>query len=247
MSDDFGARRDGPDPAGGGSGGRHRAPDGGAAAGPEAGTRPLPTAERPPAEEAPAEAAGPAYHPQPAVGRVRRLWSSRRVPAALLALVVLGASALLLYDLAVVRAGGSAAPWRRTLAQDLAHRPLDDVFTTIGAAVAVVLGLWLLVLALTPGVRAVLPMRRPGPHVRPVLTRPAAALVLRDRAMEVPGVQSVRLKVGRRRAKAKAVSHFRDLDEVREDLRDTLEESVDRLGLAHRLHTRVRVRRPARR
>lgn len=97
------------------------------------------------------------------------------------------------------------------------------------AALAVALGIWLIVLAVTPGLRQVLPMRQVAPDVRSGLDRAAAALVLRDRAMEVAGVQSVRVKVSRRKAKAHAVSHFRELDEVRADLDAALGEGLRQL------------------
>ena len=62
---------------------------------------------------------------------------------------------LLLYDVAAVRAGRTAMPGGGTLADELATRPLDDVWVIVGAAaVAVALGLWLLVLARRPPVCA---------------------------------------------------------------------------------------------
>ncbi|WP_461014085.1 DUF6286 domain-containing protein [Streptomyces daliensis] len=177
-------------------------------------------------------------------GRAARFWSARRVPAAIVALLLLAGTGVLLYDVASVRAGRPGMAWRRTLADELASRRLDDTALTVGAAVAAVLGLWLLLLALTPGRRKLLPMRRDVPHVRAGLERKAAALVLRDRAMEVSGVQSVQVKVKRRKVKARAQSHFRDLDEVRTDLDDALDDGIRQLGLARRLGLSVRVRRP---
>ncbi|MFE6779241.1 DUF6286 domain-containing protein [Streptomyces sp. NPDC057702] len=185
----------------------------------------------------------------PAAGapeRARRFWASRRLPSALLALVVLGASGLLLYDVAAVRADRAAMRWRRRLGDELATRPLDDVWIVTGAAVAMALGLWLIVLALTPGRRGVLPMR-PDPEIRAGLDRSAAALVLRDRAMEVPGVRTVRVDAGRRRVRVRAQAHFRELDEVRSDLDAALDDGVRALGLARRPGLRVQVRRPTRR
>ncbi|KUL43103.1 hypothetical protein ADL22_13580 [Streptomyces sp. NRRL F-4489] len=179
-------------------------------------------------------------------GRTGRFWSARRVPAAVVALVLLGCTGLLLYDVAAVRAGRPAMAWRRWLADELATRHLDDVWVLGAAALAVALGIWLLVLAATPGLRAVLPMRRTA-GVRAGLDRPAAALVLRDRAMEVSGVQSVRVAVGRRRARARAVAHFRELDAVRGDLTTALGEGLRELHLTHPPRLRVDVRRPKRR
>ncbi|MET9540738.1 DUF6286 domain-containing protein [Streptomyces sp. NPDC006553] len=184
-------------------------------------------------------------HPTP-TPRVRRFWSVRRIPAAVLAALVLGGAGLLLYDVAAVRADRTAMAWRRELADGLATRPLDDTWVVVGAAVAVVLGLWLLILAATPGLRAVLPMRREHADVRAGLDREAAALALRDRAMEVSGVQSVRVRVGRAKVAVKAVSHFRALDEVRADVETALAAGVDELALAHPPALTVRVARPPR-
>ena len=119
----------------------------------------------------------------------------------------------------------------------------------VGAAVAMALGLWLFLLAVTPGLRRLLPMRQPTGipgtgEVRAGLDRRAAALVLRDRAVQVPGVQSARGAVGRRKVKARAWAHFRDLDEVRADLDTELGEAVTSLGLARQPTLTVHVRRP---
>ncbi|MEV5599280.1 DUF6286 domain-containing protein [Streptomyces sp. NPDC052496] len=200
-----------------------------------------------PGRTGPADTGRPPCEETDGGGRARRFWAARRVPATLVALVVLGAAGLLLYDVAAVRADRPAMAWRKRLAAELASRHLDDVWVLVGAAVAVVLGLWLLILAITPGLRGVLPMRRTTPDVRGGLDRTAAALVLRDRAMEVPGVQSVRVAVGRRKAKARAVSHFRELDEVRSDLDAALGDGLRQLGLARRPALSVRVRRSAKR
>ncbi len=181
---------------------------------------------------------------EPGGGRARRFWSGRRVPAALTAAVLLGASGLLLYDVAAVRADREAMAWRKTLADELATRHLDNQWIILGAAVAAVLGLWLIVLALTPGERDVLPMARRGPRgVRAGLDRHAAELVLRDRAMEVSGVRWTRVKVTRRRISTRSTSHFRELDDVRRDLTEALEEAVRQLGLARTPPLQVRVQR----
>ncbi|MFI9049966.1 DUF6286 domain-containing protein [Streptomyces sp. NPDC053427] len=213
------------------------------------GTGQLPTLEKRPgggdgSQESASTGADPHHG---AGGRSRRPWSARRVPAALVALVLLGALGLLLYDVAAVRAGRPAMTWRVWLAHQLATRHLDSPWVLGAAAAAVLIGIWLLVLALTPGLRAVLPMRPVAPGVRARLDRSAAALVLRDRAMEVAGVQSVRMRVGRRKARARAFAHFRELDEVRGDLDTALGAGLEQLGLAHGLHLIVDVRRPRKR
>lgn len=173
-----------------------------------------------------------------------RFWSQRRVPALVAGLVVLAASALFLYDIAVVRAGQDGSAWRRSLADELAQRRLGDAVVVVAAVVVSLLGLWLLLLALTPGLRSVLTMRG-EPGTRAGIERHAAALVLRDRTMEVPGVRSAHVKVSRSRARARAVSHFRDLDEVRAEVDSALRDGVRQLGLAKPLKLDVRVTRPA--
>lgn len=179
----------------------------------------------------------------------RRFWSARRIPAALVALLSAAAVGLLLYDVVAVRAGRTAVRWRRRLAEELATRPLDDIWMIVGAALAMALGLWLFLLAVSPGLRRLLPMRQPtgiprteGVHAG--LDRRAAALVLRDRAMQVSGVQSAQVAVGRRKVKARARAHFRDLQEVRADLDATLGEAVTSLRLARQPTLTVHVRRP---
>lgn len=181
---------------------------------------------------------------EPGAVRARRFWSGRRIPAAVTAAAILGLSGLFLYDVASVRADRKAMYWRRKLADELATRHLDDLWIILGASVCAALGLWLMVLALTPGERAVLPMARRGPlTVRAGLDRHAAELVLRDRAMEVSGIRWARAVVKRRRIKVRATSHFRDLDDVRRDLTEAVEGAVQQLGLARRPRLRVQLQR----
>ncbi|MFF4868874.1 DUF6286 domain-containing protein [Streptomyces sp. NPDC000961] len=195
----------------------------------------------------PAPAPAPAREEEPGTtAPARRFWAVRRAPAALLAAVVLGGAGLLLYDVAAVRADHSAMAWRKETAEGLATRPLDSTWVMAGASLAALIGLWLLFLALTPGLRSVLPMRRDHPDVRAGLDRKAAALILRDRAMEVSGVQSAKVRVRRSKAAVRAVSHFRDLDEVRTDLERAVTTGIDELGLAHPPAPKVRVARPPR-
>ncbi|WP_372509508.1 DUF6286 domain-containing protein [Streptomyces humicola] len=177
------------------------------------------------------------------------------MPAAITALLVLVVAGALLYDVSAVRAGRPAAQWRRRLAAELATRPLQDHWVILGAAVASLVGVWLLVLALTPGLRAVLRMRTHAspclrqevpPAVRAGVDRIAAALLLRDRATEVPGVRWVRVSVSRRRIQVRADAHFRELDDVRRDLDAVLEEAVHDLALARPLTLSLQVRRAGR-
>ncbi|MEU7055466.1 DUF6286 domain-containing protein [Streptomyces sp. NPDC046197] len=218
--------------------------------GTESTTQPLPVIERA-ADDAPGPSEAAADHEPPPVldggnGRTHRFWSSRRIPAGIVALLLLIVAGAFLYDVVAVRAHRPGLRWRRELARQLAARPLDDTWVLVGAGVTAVLGLWLVVLAVTPGLRSLLPMRRPHPDVRAALHRDAAALVLSHRAMEIAGVQSVRVRLRRRRADVRALSHFRELDEVHADLDMVLADAIRALGLARPPALSVRVARPRR-
>ncbi|MEU6913768.1 DUF6286 domain-containing protein [Streptomyces olindensis] len=216
---------------------------------PEGTTQRLPVLEKSQAGAGPdrsESSPGPPQAPDGEGGRAGRFWSTRRIPAGIVALLLLGLAGLFLYDIVSVRADRPGMHWRRELARQLAERPLDDTWVLVGAGVAAALGLWLLVLAATPGLRHVLPMRRTHGDVRAGLDRDAAATALRDRAMEVAGVQSARVRVRRRRANVRALSHFRELDDVRTDLDAVLGDAVRGLGLSRPPSLSVRVRRPGR-
>jgi hypothetical protein len=175
--------------------------------------------------------------------RARRFWSHRRVSAAITAAVVLAVAGPVLYDIAAVRAGRTAFAWRKTVAEELATRPLDDLWIITGAAVAAVVGVWLIVLAATPGLRAVLPLRGDTPGTRAGIDRHAAELVLRDRAMEVSGVRAARVTVTRRRAVVRADVHFGETEGLTADLDRAVTEAVTALGLDRPPPVTLRVRR----
>ncbi|MBT2451743.1 hypothetical protein J7F03_32715 [Streptomyces sp. ISL-43] len=172
-----------------------------------------------------------------------RFRSPRRIPAAVAAFALLAVAGLFLYDLAAVRAHRPGMGWRRELGRELERHTPADLGVLIGGGVLAAAGAVLLLYALTPGLRGILPMRAEHPEVRAGLERKAAAQVLRDRAMEVSGVRSVRVTVGRTHIGVRAVSHFRELDEVRADLDAVLAVGTEELGLAHELRPRVRVNR----
>lgn len=177
--------------------------------------------------------------------RTHRPRSARRIPAALVASVILVAAVAALVDVIAVRAGRPAAAWRRHLADELATRPVDDVWMLTGAAVAAAVGVWLIVLALTPGLRHWLRLRSPAdcPRLRASLDRDGAAGLLRDAAMRIPGVGAAHIRVRRHRIKARADVRFRDPRQVKDDLTAVLDEECDRLALAHPPRIVVRPRR----
>ncbi|MGW1798376.1 DUF6286 domain-containing protein [Streptomyces sp. NPDC001984] len=202
-----------------------------------------PTEPGPPARGAPPPNLTAGEHDRHSRGhRTGRPWSARRLPAVLLASVVLVAAGAALIDVVAVRAGRPAAAWRRHLADELATRPVDDVWMLTGAAVAAAVGVWLIVLALTPGRRHWLPLRSPVPRLRASLNRDGAADLLRDAAMRVPGVSAARVRVRRHRVKARADVRFRDPQQVKDDLIAVLGEERDQLALTRPPRIAVRVR-----
>ncbi|MFE2225084.1 DUF6286 domain-containing protein [Streptomyces kronopolitis] len=194
-----------------------------------------------------ARAPGPAQHSGPTEDRSRRPWSARRIPACLAAALIVLAAGALLFEVVWVRTGHRATAWWATLTAELAARPLGNLWILAGAAVAAALGLWLVILALTPGLRRQLPLRVPADghgQTRVVLARKGAALLLRDAAMRVPGVSTARVRVHRRRATVRASVGFRDTADVKDDLTDALRRAErDQLALARPPRLRVRVRR----
>ncbi|MFI6448359.1 DUF6286 domain-containing protein [Kitasatospora sp. NPDC050543] len=174
-----------------------------------------------------------------------RWWSERRVPAAVAALVVLATCVFLLFDVARVRTGHTAAAWRKALADELATRPINDPWVITGAAVAAALGLWLIILALTPGRRHLLPMAASDNPDAPqaALDRDGAARLLRDAALRVPGVSHADIRVRRRRISARAQVGFRDLDTVYTEVTEALTAQLHALALARVPRLTVRARR----
>ncbi|MER7982771.1 DUF6286 domain-containing protein [Streptomyces sp. NPDC095817] len=188
--------------------------------------------------------AEPAEDAKEGTHRSRQPWSARRIPAALAALVIAAGGGMLLFDVSRVRAGAHAAAWRSSLARELTTRPLDDVWVLTGAAVAAALGLLLLFLALTPGLRHQLPLNAPAgqAQMRAALDRDAAALLLRDAALRVPGISRARVRVRRHRIKARADTRFRDAVEVKNELATALTHERDQLALGRPPRLAIRLR-----
>ncbi|MFD5288582.1 DUF6286 domain-containing Asp23/Gls24 family envelope stress response protein [Streptomyces rochei] len=178
-------------------------------------------------------------------GRARRPWSARRVPAALVAVAAAAGCGVLLGDLLAVHlAGRRPAPWRTGVVDwPAAHGPGDGTVVAVGA-VAAVLGAWLLWLALTPGLRGVLPMSPvPGhPRQRAVLDRSAVAEFVRDAAAAVPGVTDVRVRCGRRRVRLRARLGFGDRRAAHDAVRAATDTTLTALGLSRPLKLTVALR-----
>ena len=173
----------------------------------------------------------------PGAGSARkapRLWAGRAATAAMVATVVLVAAGALLYDVVAVRAGQPARRWRAQFADELATRHLDDVWVLLGAGVPVLLGGWLLWLAITPGLRRWLVLRPYG-GTDAAIERAGIGHLLTDRAAGLRGIDHLRIRVGRRRVRV-SVSGPVDPAVVQRQLR----EELGRVGLARPLRLDVR-------
>ncbi|KJK57285.1 DUF6286 domain-containing protein [Saccharothrix sp. ST-888] len=168
-----------------------------------------------------------------APGPVRRPRSPRTAWAGLVAVAVLVIGGGLLHDVIAVRTGHPARPWRAELAHQLAVRHLDDTPVRIGAGIAVLLGLWFCRLALAPGLRRRLSLRRPGA----VIDRAGVAALIADRTRDLAEVDEVAVRVRRTRTRV-TVSGAADPVLIQRHLRAELA----RIPLAgpHQLDVRVR-------
>ncbi|MFD8473814.1 DUF6286 domain-containing protein [Streptomyces globisporus] len=151
-------------------------------------------------------------------GRVpRRWWSARPTPVVVAALLGAAAAGLLTADMASVRLFGNApAAWRTGLVDRLAATSPAAGSVTVTAAAMAVAGLWLLLLACTPGLRKRYVVAGFGAGRSIALDRAAVASVVRDRVLDTDGVDSVRVRVGRRRVRVRADLAFGDRAAARE-------------------------------
>lgn len=174
----------------------------------------------------------------------RRPWSQRRLPMGLFALTAATACGVLLYEVVSVHAAGRpAARWRVDLVDWLSSHGPGVTATDLAAAAGVfALGVWLLILAVTPGKRRRIPLVAPAPGMRATLERAAAAALLRDAVSDVPGITRVRVRMGRRGARVRARLGFGDRDAALDAVRRAALAAADGFGLARPLKLRVRVR-----
>ncbi|MGW8887456.1 DUF6286 domain-containing protein [Streptomyces sp. NPDC055749] len=155
--------------------------------------------------------------------RARRPWSSRRLPAASVALAVATAAGV---ALAGIARDGLTRP------EPLRDVPLTDArWIAAGAAVAL-FGAVLVVLAVTPGLRRRLPMAPPEAHTRATIDRSAVGLLLRDAVMTVDGVSGVRVRAGRRRVRVRVLVGYGATDGVRRAAESSAAVAARGLGLA---------------
>ncbi|MER8018068.1 DUF6286 domain-containing Asp23/Gls24 family envelope stress response protein [Streptomyces griseoluteus] len=180
----------------------------------------------------------------PSRGRVpRRWWAQRRLPLGVLTLLATLTCGALATDLILVHTGHRpAAPWRTGALHWLyAHGP-GELPVTAAALGCALLGVWLIVLAVTPGRRGLLTAHSPAAATRVAVDRGAVAALLRDTAAGTEGVDTVAVRVRRRRATVRAALAFGDRAAARDQITEAARRVLAECGLRRPLRLRVAVR-----
>lgn len=144
-----------------------------------------------------------------------RWWSGRRTPVALLtssAALVCGALAVDLVE--VHMAHRAAAAWRVSAMHWLSGHGPGDPAVVIAGGLTALLGVWMIVLAVTPGLRHRSTVRTEAARVDAAVDRSAIGSLVRDTAGDVPGITAVRVRVRRRRITVRARLAFGDRAEA---------------------------------
>ncbi|WP_031050295.1 DUF6286 domain-containing Asp23/Gls24 family envelope stress response protein [Streptomyces sp. NRRL F-5650] len=156
--------------------------------------------------------------PEGDAGRTpRRWWSERRVPVAVLTAVGAAACGALAFDMVQVHAAHrTAAAWRAGTVDWLSgHGPGDPAVVAAGVLTAL-LGVWLILLAVTPGRRHQSTVRAPAARVDAAVDRSVVRSLVRDAVADVAGTGAVRVRVRRRRVGVRAGLRFGDRARTRD-------------------------------
>ncbi|MFJ9877364.1 DUF6286 domain-containing Asp23/Gls24 family envelope stress response protein [[Kitasatospora] papulosa] len=172
----------------------------------------------------------------------RRWWSSRRLPVA----VVTGAAALvcgaLTLDVARVRLLGlPPARWRGDAVDWLSTHGAGDLPVVLGGAGAALTGLVLVVLAVTPGQRRLLPLSPPVDQPVFALDRSAVSALVEEAVSDVAGIGRARVRVGRRRVLVRARLSFGDREAARVGVEAAARLAVGGCALPRAPRLRVRL------
>ncbi|WP_436787422.1 DUF6286 domain-containing protein [Yinghuangia sp. YIM S10712] len=161
----------------------------------------------------------------------RRAWSPRGFVAALTALGIGGLAGTALFFGVAARLEHTPE-WAYDLLDWVQTHEWTERWVWIGGIVAAVVGAWLLLLAWTPGRRHLLPLRPVAPDMSAYMTRRTAGNLLRHTALTSTGVLDARVRVTRRKAVLRVDYHFRDPDELHEELEEALRDRAQSLLLA---------------
>jgi hypothetical protein len=167
---------------------------------------------------------------------------ARRLPASLAALVLLGACAIVATSCLQVLLGRRPLLEYRAIAAALHATRWSDLPVALGGGVAVLVGLVLLALAVTPGRPTVLPLAPTSTAVDSGAARRGLRRTLQAAAGSVDGVRAVRLTVRRKRIDATVRTNRTVTDGLAEEVRAALDRRLGEIAPATRPLPRVRVR-----
>ncbi|MET8943351.1 DUF6286 domain-containing protein [Streptomyces sp. NPDC004542] len=172
----------------------------------------------------------------------RRLWSRRRIPAAVLAAVAAVVCGALAADLVRVHTTHhAAAAWRVTAAHWAAGHGPGDTPVVVAGGLTALLGLWMVVLAVTPGMRRRATVLAPAPRVVAAVDRSAVESLVRDAVGRVAGIGAVRVRVRRHRVTVRAGLLFGERGDARAGVTAAAGAAVRSCGLRRAPRLRVRV------
>ena len=175
-------------------------------------------------------------------GTPRRWWSGRRVPVALLtSAAALGCGALAVDLIEVHLAHRAAAAWRVSAVHWLSGHGPGDSPVVIAGGLTALLGVWMIVLAVTPGLRHRSTVHAEAERVDAAVDRSAVESLVRDAVADVAGVGAVRVRVRRRRIAVRAGLAFGDRAETSAAVTAAAHAAVTSCRLRHEPRIRVTV------
>lgn len=168
---------------------------------------------------------------------------SRSVPAALTALVLGGAGVTVATDVISVQTGHQSLiyPYRQIAAQLRAAHWDDPAVMAVAAGFALV-GLLLVVAAVTPGRPRVIAIAGPAPEVAVDATRRSLRRVVGSAALSVDGISAARVRLRRRSIRLEAKTPLRDRSCLVDLVEAAVTERLDQLAPRRALRVEVRVR-----
>jgi hypothetical protein len=165
----------------------------------------------------------------------------RAVPAAVLALALLGVSAAVALTLIPGLTGAPDYLWRDVVVRILHDISWNDARVAAAGLAAVAGGVALLALAVLPDRATVLPLAT-GDGIAAGVDRSGLHRALGAAAESVDGVHSVRIRLRRKKVRVIARSGARS-PELRRAVRDAVDERVTRIAPASSPRVSARVRR----
>lgn len=134
-----------------------------------------------------------------------------------------------------------AAAWRTGILHRLAELGPGEPAVVVGSGAVAVLGLLLVVLALTPGHRGLLTVAC-DPRLGAAVDRRAVAALVRDAVAATAGIDAVTVGVRRRRVAVRAHLAFGDRTTARDAAREAARRTLENCSLRHVPRLRVTVR-----